>query len=263
VQKARVFLAAERLDVIYDPDLVDTAQIGQAVERAGYRVKEGSGDTSRERTTGLADRLAGIFAAVVAVVILVEMVGERLGLLEAALARIPPWLAMAAVLLGGYPIFRNVARNLLQRRVTSHALMTLGILSALSIGAYPAAVVIVFFMRVADYLEGFTTDRSRQAIRALMHLTPEMAHLLHPPLCPPPLAGGEGKSRTSLLKSSTPLTWWSCGPANGYRPTARWRRAPPWWISLPSLERACLWRRGRESRSSLAPSFTAERSPCG
>ncbi len=131
------------------------------------------------------DRLAGIFAAVVAAVILVEMVGERLGLLETALARIPPsfrgstqGLAVAAVLLGGYPIFRNVARNLLQRRVTPHALMTLGIIGALSIGAYPAAVVIVFFMRVADYLESFTTDRSRQAIRALMHLTPETAHLL-------------------------------------------------------------------------------------
>jgi Cd2+/Zn2+-exporting ATPase/Cu+-exporting ATPase len=56
--------------------------------------------------------------------------------------------------------------------------MTLGIIGALSIGEYPAAVVIVFFMRVADYLEGFTTDRSRQAIRALMRLAPETAHLL-------------------------------------------------------------------------------------
>lgn len=178
VQEARVLLAAERLDVIYDPGLVDTAQMAQAVERTGYRLKEGVEDTGEEGTTRLAERLAGLFAAVVAVVILIEMVGERLGLLDAALARIPPWLAVAAVLLGGYPIFRNVARNLLQRRVMPHALMTLGILAALSVGEYPAAVVIVFFMRVADYLEGFTTDRSRQAIRALMRLAPETAHLL-------------------------------------------------------------------------------------
>jgi Cd2+/Zn2+-exporting ATPase/Cu+-exporting ATPase len=38
--------------------------------------------------------------------------------------------------------------------------------------------VIVFFMRVSDYLEGLTTDRSRQAIRALMRLAPETAHRL-------------------------------------------------------------------------------------
>jgi Cu+-exporting ATPase len=178
VQEARVFLATERLDVIYDPGLVDTAQIAQAVERAGYQLKEESEDITKEGTTRLAERLAALFAAVVAVVILIEMVGERLGLLEAALTRIPPWLAVAAVLLGGYSIFRNVVRNLLQRRVTPHALMSLGILAALSVGEYPAAVVIVFFMRVADYLEGFTTDRSRQAIRALMRLAPETAHLL-------------------------------------------------------------------------------------
>jgi Cd2+/Zn2+-exporting ATPase/Cu+-exporting ATPase len=178
VQEARVLLAAERLDVVYDPGVVDTAHIAQAVERAGYQLKEGPEDTSEEGTTRLAERLAGIFVAIVAVVILVEMVGERLGLLDIALARIPPWLAVAAVLLGGYPIFRNVVRNLLQRRVTAPTLMTLGIVGALSIGEYPAAVVIVFFMRVADYLEGFTTDRSRQAIRALMRLAPETAHLL-------------------------------------------------------------------------------------
>ena len=58
--------------------------------------------------------------------------------------------------------------DLRNRVVTSHALMTLGILGALAIGQYAAAAVIVFFMRFADFLEGFTTERSRQAIRELL-----------------------------------------------------------------------------------------------
>ena len=55
--------------------------------------------------------------------------------------------------------------------------MTLGILDALAIGQYAAAAVIVFFMRFADFLEGFTTGRSRQAIRELLRLATETARV--------------------------------------------------------------------------------------
>ncbi len=176
VREARVYLGAERLDVVYDPDLTDTDQIAQAVARAGYRVEERAENPGEGQGSILAERLTGLFVVVVVLVILVETVGERLGLLEATLARIPPWLAVPAILVGGYPIFRKVAQGLRQSQVTAHALMTLGIIGALSIGQVTAAVVIVFFMRVSDYLEGLTTDRSRQAIRALMRLAPETAH---------------------------------------------------------------------------------------
>jgi Cu+-exporting ATPase len=178
VREARVYLGAERLDVVYDPDLTDTDQIARAVERAGYRVADESKDAGEGHGSDLAERLTGLFVAAVVLVILAVTVGERLGLLEAALTRIPSWAAIAAILVGGYPIFRNVVLALRQGQVTAHALMTLGMIGALTIGAYSAAVVIVFFMRVSDYLEGLTTDRSRQAIRALMRLAPETAQRL-------------------------------------------------------------------------------------
>jgi Cd2+/Zn2+-exporting ATPase/Cu+-exporting ATPase len=111
---------------------------------------------SREATplhTGFAgslvSRLGWLFAGLFSLVILIEMAGEQLGPFTAALERIPPWLMVAAVVLGGYPIFLNVARALRRRQVTAHALMTLGIIGALVTGEYLAAAVIVFFMRVA------------------------------------------------------------------------------------------------------------------
>jgi Cd2+/Zn2+-exporting ATPase/Cu+-exporting ATPase len=55
--------------------------------------------------------------------------------------------------------------------------MTLGIAGALAIGQYAAAAVIVFFMRLADFIEGFTTDRARRAIQELLRLTPETARM--------------------------------------------------------------------------------------
>src|SRR3989304_989656 len=69
--------------------------------------------------------------------------GGRPGLVEPPVERTPPWLALAAVLAGGYPIFLNVVRALRNRAVTSHALMTLGILGAIAIGQYAAAAAIV------------------------------------------------------------------------------------------------------------------------
>ncbi len=178
VREARVYLATERLDVVYDPELTGTDRIARAAERAGYGVSDGAGETRDRSGTELGERLTGLFIAVVVLVVLVETLGERLGLLDAALTRIPPWLAVVTILVGGYPIFRRVVLALAHRQVTAHALMTLGIVGGLLIGEYTAAVVIAFFMRVSDGLEGLTTERSRQAIRTLMQLAPERAHRL-------------------------------------------------------------------------------------
>ena len=93
VREARVFLGAERLDVVYDPHLTDTDQIAGAVERAGYRVEHEAEDVGEARASDLAERLTGLFVAVVALLALVEIVGERLGLLDLALERLPRWNA--------------------------------------------------------------------------------------------------------------------------------------------------------------------------
>ncbi len=177
VRDARVLLGAERLDVVHDPDLVDLGQVTRAVERAGYHVKDGSARAAHAGPAGLAARVAWTFAALVAVVFLVAMVGEGLGLLDAALEHAPPGLAVAAVLLGGYPIFKNVLTALRRGKVTAHALMTLGVAGALAIGEYPAAAVIVVFMRVAEALESYTTRHARRALSALTRLAPDVAHL--------------------------------------------------------------------------------------
>jgi Cd2+/Zn2+-exporting ATPase/Cu+-exporting ATPase len=55
--------------------------------------------------------------------------------------------------------------------------MTLGIIGALAIGQHGAAAVIVFFMRLADFVEGYTTERSREAIKALLKLVPQTARV--------------------------------------------------------------------------------------
>jgi len=130
-----------------------------------------------EHQRELPNLLTGVFVSLVALVILVGILGERLGLFEAVVERVPSWVSIGAVLIGGFPIFRNVVRALRAKTITSHALMTIGILGALAIRDYAAAAVIVFFMRLADFLDSFTTAKSREAIKRLLQLQPETARV--------------------------------------------------------------------------------------
>lgn len=120
-------------------------------------------------------RLGLAFVSVVAVLILVSIVGERLGLLEWAFARVPGWFAVVLVGIAGYPIFYGLIRDLRRGRVTAHAVMTLGLVAALAVREYSTAVVIVFFMRAGEYIENLTVNRSRAAIRALTEAAPDTA----------------------------------------------------------------------------------------
>jgi Cd2+/Zn2+-exporting ATPase/Cu+-exporting ATPase len=176
VEEVRTAVSARKTIVAYDPERIDPRAIREAIRGLGMTVTEAHAPLARRRRS-LPDILGWAFVSLVALVTLGGIAGERLGMFEALVERIPPWLAVLAVLAGGYPIFRNVLRALRNRSVTSHALMTLGIAGALAIGQYAAAAVIVFFMRLADLIEGYTTERSRQAIKELLKLAPETARV--------------------------------------------------------------------------------------
>jgi P-type Cu+ transporter len=176
VEEIRTAVSTRKALVAYDPDRIGPETIREAIRSLGMTVTESGHPLVRPRRP-LPDLLGWAFVSIVAILALVGILGERVGLLEGLVDRIPAWLAVLAVLAGGYPIFRNVLRALRRRTITSHALMTLGIAGAVVIGQYAAAAVIVFFMRLADFIEGYTTERSRQAIKELLKLAPERARV--------------------------------------------------------------------------------------
>jgi P-type Cu+ transporter len=55
--------------------------------------------------------------------------------------------------------------------------MTVGLIAALTVDAWPAAVLVVFFMRLADYIEHFTLVRAGRAVRDLTAMAPETARV--------------------------------------------------------------------------------------
>jgi Cd2+/Zn2+-exporting ATPase/Cu+-exporting ATPase len=176
VIEIRTSVAAEKVTVTYDSKALGSSDIEKTVAGAGFRVKE-AGETKVESRGNVSNLVTGTFIAVVAVAVLGGIAAERLGLVKTVVERVPAWVMILAVLIGGFPIFRKVFQALKARTVTSHALMTIGILGALFIRDYPAAALIVFFMRLADFLDSFTTAKSREAIKHLIQLSPETARV--------------------------------------------------------------------------------------
>ena len=94
------------------------------------------------------------------------------------LTRLVPWpFGLALVLVGGYPIFRAVARAALKGKIISHTLMSVGVVAALAIGEWPTAALVVLFMRTGEYAERFTTERARRAVKDLTALAPKTARV--------------------------------------------------------------------------------------
>jgi Cd2+/Zn2+-exporting ATPase/Cu+-exporting ATPase len=110
-------------------------------------------------------------------VVLLAVIGEQLGWIE-TLSHAVPWFVWVPVILAaGFPVFREVLLAARQRRIIAHTLMTLGVVGAALVGQWATALIVVFFMRVGDYIEGLTVGRARQAVRSLMALAPQTARL--------------------------------------------------------------------------------------
>lgn len=129
-----------------------------------------------EPADGGIDVLA-VFGLVAGAVLLVVVAGEWLGLFEALTSVVPFPIGGVLVALIGWPAFRSVVRATRSGRVTSHTLMTIGVLAALVIGQWTTAAVVAFFMRIGDHVERFTVRRGRSALRDLAALAPDRARV--------------------------------------------------------------------------------------
>jgi cation transport ATPase len=81
-------------------------------------------------------------------------------------------VAVAAVLGGGYTVFREALENLISRRITMELSMTIALGAALAIREFSTAVFILFFVLGVEILEELTLYRGRKAIQNLLSLLP-------------------------------------------------------------------------------------------
>ncbi|MFN2213319.1 MAG: heavy metal translocating P-type ATPase [Anaerolineales bacterium] len=179
VESVEVYLASEKAVIQYQPGHLDEAAIRAAVASAGYSVPSpDSPPVSNQTPPDYTRSILSLLGILFGVILLIIVVGEWLGLFERISAQIPWPVSLAIVILIGYPAFLNVIRATRNRQIIAHSLMSLGVLAAIAVGEWATAAVVAFFMRVGDYVERFTTDRARQAVKDLSTLAPQTARLI-------------------------------------------------------------------------------------
>ncbi len=87
----------------------------------------------------------------------------------------PETVSLIVVLISAYPIFKEAFTNILSRRMTMELSMAIAIVAALTITEHLTALVIAFFVLLAEMLENITVDRGRHAIKNLVNLLPRQA----------------------------------------------------------------------------------------
>ena len=179
VDAVEVYLVSEKAVIQHQPGSLDDAAIRKAVASAGYAVPPSQSQdapipTPPDYTRSILSLLGILFG----VILFIVVVGEWLGLFERISAQIPWPVSLAIVILIGYPAFLNVIRATRNHQIIAHSLMSLGVLAAIAVGEWATAAAVAFFMRVGDYVEKFTAERARRAVKDLSSLAPQTARLV-------------------------------------------------------------------------------------
>ncbi len=163
IRRATVNFAAGRLDAEHDPGF-PLEEIERAVRDAGYAVAK-TEETERPpfwRTP----RAVSVFASA-----LLFALGLALGLLGAPeAARVGAYVAAIAV--GGLPIFRAALAGIRARHLDMNVLMSAATIGGAALGEWAEAASVVVLFAAGNALQVYAIDRTRGAVRALVKLAP-------------------------------------------------------------------------------------------
>jgi Zn2+/Cd2+-exporting ATPase len=164
VHRAVVNFAAGRLDAEHDPGLA-LDEIEKAVRDAGYGVERAQ---EVERTPfWRTPRAISVFASA-----LLFVLGLALGLAGAPeVGGVAAYLA--AIVVGGVPIFRAAIAGLRARHMDMNVLMSAATIGAVGIGEWAEAASVVVLFAAGNALQVYAIDRTRGAVRALARLAPD------------------------------------------------------------------------------------------
>jgi Zn2+/Cd2+-exporting ATPase len=164
VRRAVVNFAAGRLDAEHDPALSVEA-LERTVKDAGYGV--GSTQEAERTPFWRTPRAVSVFASA-----LLFALGLALGLTGAPeVACVGAYLA--AIVVGGLPIFRAALAGVKARHLDMNVLMSVATIGAVGIGQWAEAASVVVLFAAGNALQVYAIDRTRGAVRALAGLAPE------------------------------------------------------------------------------------------
>jgi Cd2+/Zn2+-exporting ATPase len=102
-----------------------------------------------------------------------------LGLAGLAAGGVPSRILLAAaILVGGWRIFRRVLGSLRTRALDMNVLICVAVAGALAVGKWEEGAAVIILFAVSLMLESYSGTRTRRALRSLMSLSPDTAAVL-------------------------------------------------------------------------------------
>ena len=169
VLSAEVSYVLSTATVYYDPHRVEEERIKKAITKPGYAVRE----TLAERTrTFWKEKRSFIFLSLSGVTLGLSWILKWIGF---GPFHLPTALAIASLILGGYPIVKSAVKTLLIPDLNVDTLVSIAAIAAVAVGAYREAATVIFIMLLGEFLEGVTVGKTRKAIASLIQLSPKTA----------------------------------------------------------------------------------------
>jgi Cd2+/Zn2+-exporting ATPase len=169
VLSAEVSYVLSSATVYYDPHRVEEEKIKKAITQPGYVVRE----TLAQRTRAFWSEMRPLlFMASSGITLALSYIS---GWLHLGPAHLPTALAIASLILGGYPILKSAIKALFIPDLNVDTLVSIAAIAATSVGAYQEAATVIFIMLLGEFLEHLTVGKARKAISSLIQLAPKTA----------------------------------------------------------------------------------------
>lgn len=165
----KVYPKSAKVSLTYDPLTTSTDTLREKLGELGFPPQTGRVAPEQPKVW----RNPKVITALTAGVLL--LVGWLLG--QAGMSQVITYgIYIAAVVIGGYYFGREAVEELIfEHEIGIELLMLIAAIAALLLGEPAEAAMLVFLYSLSEAAEGYTEEKTRSSVRALMDLTPKMA----------------------------------------------------------------------------------------
>lgn len=168
ITSVSVNLLAATATVHHEKDM-SVERIRSAIESTGVKVvdRERLGFISENKNRIQLVSASGAFLVVGLILEWMDLSNQLVSLI----------LFSISTLLAGVLVFPKAWRAIKQVTLDMNVLMSVAVIGAFAIREYSEAATVVFLFSFAELLEAFSVAKAREAIKAVLKLTPQIAHL--------------------------------------------------------------------------------------
>ncbi len=199
--EASVNLVMANATIYYDENVLNQEKIEKYVKQAGFK-STGIFKEFKIENKNKTEKIKFIVFTILAIILMYISMGHMINLpiinlLDPHKNPINYTIALLiltiAFLVYGYDILKNGIKNLIHLIPNMDTLVTIGVLSSIAYSVYGAiqifkgnhhfvmnlyfesAAIIIYFIKLGRYVDGISKDKTREAIKKLVEITPSMA----------------------------------------------------------------------------------------